>query len=246
MMARSVAIVFACLGLVGGGGPAMADAKTDPVGGKPTKSKKAKSKKAKPRGAPEATDDSMEVAESPKAAGPELSPSGQALMSRVSKMVYSEQRDATNTYLDKMSDGLAKLKRAIDSARDERDIVKLNCLNDRYLQIRAAMKLTHKLKRRMEKANQENKVAARNYLFAKILILFEKVEIKIKQANTCDGKASELEGKTDVQVDTGDAEGAADPTTQTDVPVDPDADWIPFDIVFAGPLFRPPLASPNM
>jgi hypothetical protein len=108
------------------------------------------------------------------------------------------------------------------------------------------MKLTHKMKRRMEKAHQENKIAARNYLFAKILILFEKVEIKLKRANMCDGKSSQLDGKTDVQVDAGDGADAADPSKETDVPGDPDADWTLLDVAIVGPLFRPPLASPNM
>jgi hypothetical protein len=168
-----------------------------------------------------------------------------ALLARVSKLSFLEQNKGVKTSLKMMRKAARALSKQIQAARADRDIVKINCLNDKYLQIRAARKLTRKFYKKMLTAQKAVDHSTRNHEFAKIVILTEKVRIKIEESKNCDGKSSELLGTTEVSAEkTDDAAGAKDPSKATDVPQDPDP-YTSIEITPAGPLFRPPLASPS-
>lgn len=169
----------------------------------------------------------------------------QALLERVSKLSFPEQNKGVKLNLKMMAKAAAQIQKKIQAAHADRDIVKINCLNDKYLQIRAADKLTRKFHKKMLEAQKAADHSTRNHEFAKIAILAEKVRVKIEESKTCDGKSSELLGQTEVSTEKAeDAEGAKDPSKATDVPGDPDP-YTSMEITPAGPLFRPPLASPS-
>lgn len=143
---------------------------------------------------------------------------------------YQEQLTQSNVYLAKMNRIAKRVKKLISRARAEKDIIKLNCLNDKRAQIEGSIRVGRKFKRNLLLPTVQNDVGARNHEFSKLTITYQKVVVLGQEAEACIGEEIAYIGKTLVQLDVDEGIPQTDPTVE---------------LPPALPVIRPPLASPT-
>jgi hypothetical protein len=114
-------------------------------------------------------------------------------------------------------------------ARKEKDVIKLNCVNDKLLQLKQLMNIADQARTNLEEAIARKDEEARYHEFGRITIASQQAQVLGSEAENCVGEDLTFLGPTQVIVD--EPELPDDPT----VPVGPD-----FPIV--EPL---PVASPQ-
>ena len=140
-----------------------------------------------------------------------------------------------------LSDGVADLERRIKEARDDRDIVLLNCLNEKFSSVSALVKVTETARVLMEEAISRNNIQQSEHQFRKIVIARFKARQLLTEAGKCSGDEGAAAGSQEdpvVEVDnalegTTITEGAQDPNSDID---DPGIDDInPVDVIVESP-----------
>ena len=151
---------------------------------------------------------------------------------KTSRLSGSEQIAQAQQYLASMNTILGQVNKLADRARQEKDIIKLNCVNDKLVQVKGSINVGEGIYKTLQAANARNDQAERDHEFAKLTITYQKVTVLRQEAEACIGEEIAYVGKTrvDIQVD-------PDVTRQGDPTVEPPPEL---------PVFRPPVASPFM
>ena len=140
-----------------------------------------------------------------------------------------EQLSQAEAYLLKMKAILDHMGRLADRARTDRDIIKLNCVNDKLIQAKGNLNLAEQSRDALKIAAARNDEGSRNHEFAKLTITFQKVTVLGQEAETCIGEEISYVGTTRVEIEVDKNIPQEDPTVQPPPAV---------------PVVRPPLASP--
>ena len=74
------------------------------------------------------------------------------------------------------------LEKLAKKARADKDIIKLNCVNDKLIQIKGNMNLAERLHGNLKTAVARNDDGARNHEFAKLTITYQKVVVLGQEA----------------------------------------------------------------
>ena len=150
---------------------------------------------------------------------------------KASQLSAEEQLRQSEEYLKKMRITLHKVKKTAKRARKDKDIIKLNCVNDKLIQIKGNMRLAEQAKDALRAAAARKDLGARNHEFAKLTIMYQKVTVLGQEAEACIGEEIAYIGQTKVLVSVSpDIPTAVDPSTGYTIPL---------------PAVRPPLASPD-
>lgn len=116
-----------------------------------------------------------------------------------------------------------------DQARKKRDILKLNCLNDKLLQVRGLLTVATQSVAELDTAVAANDVGGIRHQFTRMTILHEKAIVLATEGENCVGEDASYVGATRVDVE-------IDPNIPEEDPTQPQ---LPLPDVT-----RPPAASP--
>ena len=113
------------------------------------------------------------------------------------------------------------------TARKQKDVIKLNCINDKYLQIKSLLNISDEAASRLDVAILGKDEEGRYHEFTKFTISVEKVKALRGEADACVGEELTYLGDTIVDVD------------KPEIPDDPTAED-PFDDVIEPPAYASP------
>ncbi|MBW2736275.1 MAG: hypothetical protein JRH20_28135 [Deltaproteobacteria bacterium] len=170
------------------------------------------------------------VSAQPEAAKPAATPDAEVKFRKGSQLTVAEQLTQSQNYLTKMKVVQARAEKLAKRARTDKDLIKLNCVNDKLIRIKGSLRVAEGNGNTLRIAASRNDDGARNHEFSKLTILFQKVTVLGQEAEACIGEEITYVGKAKVTVEI-DPEvlKAGDPTTEPPPPL---------------PVIRPPIASP--
>jgi hypothetical protein len=148
---------------------------------------------------------------------------------QVANLTPQEMLDQGQDDLKQMQKGLQRVVQLQELARKQNDIIKLNCVNDKLVQIKAAINIAETSMTDLHEAIARNDDGARQHAFTKLTITNQKVQVLVTEAENCIGSDLSFVGATQVDVE-------IDPNIPTEDPTQPPIPVPPTD--------RPPLASP--
>lgn len=153
--------------------------------------------------------------------------------------------------LDEMRQALARALEVLTKARESKDVIRLNCVNEKLTPMKGILKIAEDsfigLQENIATGNRE----AAGYEFSKIKIAHEKISTLLVQAVNCVGAEATYSGDTELTVDVdsdiaggdpyyGDPQILVDPT-QTTVDGEPGEEAVGEE---PNVVVRPPVASP--
>lgn len=151
--------------------------------------------------------------------------------SQASEISPAQQRARATQYLTEINTIKRRVRQLASRAREQKDLIKLNCLNDKLLQIRGSQRLAEQSDGQLTDAIRRGDDEGRHHEFSKLTIIYQKVTVLGQEAEACVGDEISYVGETQVTVEIDPTvEGQGDPT---EVPPDP------------LPAVRPPIASPT-
>jgi hypothetical protein len=131
--------------------------------------------------------------------------------------------------LGKMQDILKRVVQLQEVARKQKDIIKLNCVNDKLVQIKGNMNVAETANTAMNEAMARGDDAQRGHEFTRVGLVFQKVQVLGTEAENCIGEDLTFIGQTEVKVEVDPGLPETDPTKEpTPEPV----------------IERPPVSSP--
>ncbi len=129
-------------------------------------------------------------------------------------------------YRANMDKVMVELQGLIDQARKQKDIIRLNCLMDKLMQVKANMNIADQAMQKLQEAVTRRDDGAALHEYTRITIVNQKVQVLQNEGQTCVGAELNYIGATRVEVEAPDLpEGVTDPTLEPP------------------PLERPPFAS---
>lgn len=132
-------------------------------------------------------------------------------------------------YRSKMNDVVARLQSHVEGARKQKDLIRLNCLMDKLVQVKANLNIADQALQAVQEAIARRDEGASMHEYTRLTIVHQKVQMLGSEAEACIGEDLSFVGATRVDVD-------IDPS----VPNDPYGAPAP-----ARPeVVRPPYASP--
>jgi hypothetical protein len=103
--------------------------------------------------------------------------------------------------VDKMNDILNKVIHHLQGAREEKDIVKLNCVNEKLTSIKGLLRIaTQSVVTLLENVARKDQVASQQE-YSKIMIAHQKCEQLAAESEACVGELAVYSGETTVTMD---------------------------------------------
>lgn len=150
--------------------------------------------------------------EPPRPSDPELS------FNKSSQLTTQEQLTQAGNYLTRMQETLNYVTVLSDRARKEKDIIKLNCVNDKLIQIKGTLRLAEQFRDALRMAANSGDENARNHEFSKLTITYQKVVVLQQEAEACAGEEIAYVGATRVELDVDPEITQSDPTVTSPSP----------------------------
>ena len=100
--------------------------------------------------------------------------------------------------LVRMESSSAAVRKQLGSAREQRDVVKVQCLNDKLSQIDVAIRSARDRRQSLQAAVNRNDVELSNHEFTILTVLRQRVEQLVAEANQCIGEEAAFVGDTRV------------------------------------------------
>jgi hypothetical protein len=144
------------------------------------------------------------------------------------KLSPSQMRDEAEGYMPEMERGSSGVRHMLTEAREQRDVVKTLCLNDKLNQIDVATRSARDRMPNLRGAAEKNDTDRARHEFTVIQVLRDRVRSLVAEANQCIGEETGFVGESQVTVE-------IDPT----IPDDPST--FPQEPVLSQP---PVIASP--
>ena len=141
----------------------------------------------------------------------------------------SDQIDQAGRYVAKMREIQVRVNQLAARARRRKDIVQLNCINDKLQQLRGNQSVAEQSLDSLNRQSTQADEGARNHEFAKVTLTHQKALVLGQEAEICIGEELRYAGATEVDV-------SVDPNLPQEDPTEsPEEELV---------LERPPMASP--
>jgi hypothetical protein len=154
-------------------------------------------------------------------------PDTNAGLARQVTLTPAQQLQETDTYLTRMESARSVVRRLLEEARKQRDVVKTLCLNDKLNQIDVAQRSARERRQSLDLAVKRDDADLSSHEFTILGVLRQRVEQLTAEANQCIGKDADILGETST-------------VTQIDPTIPEDPAFYPPVIVIMEP---PPSAS---
>jgi len=129
-----------------------------------------------------------------------------------------------------MNQAAGTVRRQLDGAREQRDVVKSLCLSDKLSQIDVATRSAKDRQTSLQAAALRNDAELSNHEFTMLTVLRQRTEQLIAEANQCIGEDLAFVGQTQVSTEFPNLPGE----DSTDYPpLDPPFVWVPPIVVSA-------------
>lgn len=149
---------------------------------------------------------------------------------KASKLSDQRKLGLATTYLSEMKGVLSNVLGILKSARDEKDVIKVNCVNERLTSIKGLIRISEQADITLQESVAKGEKDTATHEFHKISISHQKIKILKTEAEQCVGELAFAVGKTTVEVEVDDNLVPDQDPTQVDLP--------------DTPVVRPPAASP--
>ncbi|MGC9042426.1 MAG: hypothetical protein ACP5KG_01075 [Myxococcota bacterium] len=146
------------------------------------------------------------------------------------KLSDKEMLQKSQEYIKKMKGIYKEILSLLEDARKEKDVVKINCINENLTAIKALLKIAEQSDVALQEAVIKKDEIVAQHEYEKVEIAYQKAKSLNQEANACAGKISMTPGETKVEVEEPKDITERDPTEE------PKKDIIVVE--------RPPRASP--
>lgn len=141
-----------------------------------------------------------------------------AIAADSAKLSAKEKQKRAESMVSEIGDSQKRATELLGEARKAQDIFQLNCINERFHQIKGLGKVSGDSQKGMWEAMAEGKDDLATHFFTKIAVAHQKVLILRAEVEQCLGATAIYTGKTEVKVeveggDDGTTDPTADPTT---------------------------------
>ncbi|MEO1480484.1 MAG: hypothetical protein AAFU77_00145 [Myxococcota bacterium] len=143
----------------------------------------------------------------------------------------SEKSTQASAYISNMKSTLRRVLQFLEEAREERDVVKLNCINEKLTAVKGLLRVSEASDLTLQEALARRDSDSADHEYEKIAIAARKIERLRAESEACVGELAVYSGETSVEVLV---------TGEPPAPADPASSPIPVDVVV-----RPPAASPS-
>lgn len=113
----------------------------------------------------------------------------------------ADQVQAAETYLQNMESTRENIRRDLEDARQQRDVVKTLCLNDKLNQLDVAIRSATERKRGLDLAASRGDADLANHEFTILSVLFQRGQQLDAEAKQCIGKEVGFVGESSTTVD---------------------------------------------
>lgn len=151
-------------------------------------------------------------------AGPAAPEPGPALSKQVD-LSPADQLGQAQSFLNRMETIRNSVRRSLEEARQQRDVVKTLCLNDKLNQIDVALRSANERKRSLELAAKRSDQDLANHEFTILNVLYQRTQQLDAEAKQCIGKEIGFVGESSVTVEVDPNMPTEDPTEYPTPPV---------------------------
>jgi hypothetical protein len=116
--------------------------------------------------------------------------------------------------LSKMQDVLKRVVQLQEVARKQKDIIKLNCVNDKLVQVKGNMNVAEGANTSMNEAMARGDDAGRAHEFTRVGLVYQKIQVLGTEAENCIGEDLTFIGQTEVKVEVDPSIPETDPTRE--------------------------------
>jgi len=114
----------------------------------------------------------------------------------------------------------------LDTARQERDIIRVTCLNDKLTQVNANIETLERRIEALQSASERQDESARNHEYTVVVVLDQKFQVLEQEANQCVGQDLFETGATRVVTEVEENTTSIDPSL-VEVPDTDSSNYIP-------------------
>jgi hypothetical protein len=134
----------------------------------------------------------------------------------------AEKQTTTEEKLGEMRAALKRVTEILGEARASKDIVQLNCVNEKLTQVKGLLRISEDASVKMYDAIASNAQDVINHEFTKIVVAHQKTQILRAQAEQCVGELSVYTGETEIVVEIDEDISDRDPTEPEGPPPGPE------------------------
>jgi hypothetical protein len=114
-----------------------------------------------------------------------------------------------------MNRASAELQAMVEQARKQKDVIRLNCVMDKHVQVKANMNIADKAIQKLEEAVTKKDEGAALHEYTYITIVNQKVQVLQSEGQTCVGAELNYIGATRVEVEAPELpQGVTDPSLE--------------------------------
>ncbi len=99
-----------------------------------------------------------------------------------------EMQSQAEQYKGEIASGVTTIDQMATHAKDDRDVIKLNCLNDKLVQAKANQNLAEQAAGDLEQAVAQNDSGAAMHKYTSITIVNQKMQVLLAESNECVGE----------------------------------------------------------
>ena len=148
----------------------------------------------------------------------------------VDQVPDEEKAKQASTAVARMKTILSKVIKYLSEARDENDVVKVNCLNEKLTAIKGLLNVAEKAEVKVADAVARRDTGDAAHEFDKVMVAKSKTEQMLSESEACVGELAVYSGDTDIQTE-----------VDEDIAGAPDAS----SVVFVGDTGSPYRADPD-
>ncbi len=139
-------------------------------------------------------------ADEPDASGDQV-PEVDLPMQKQAQLSPKEMAKKSDSLIEEMKGMLKRVLQLQQTARKQKDIIKLNCVNDKLLQLKQLLNIADAARNNLTEAITLQNEPERYHQYGQITIAHEKGAVARDEAEACIGEELIFVGPTEVQVD---------------------------------------------
>src|SRR5262249_47161579 len=137
------------------------------------------------------------TAQAPTGVAPQV-PDANAGLTRQVNLTPAEELSQTDAALARIDSSRTVVRRMLETARAQRDVVKTLCLNDKLNQIDVAIRSARERRQSLEAAANRNDADLANHEFTILSVLRQRTDQLTAEANQCIGQEAGFVGESAV------------------------------------------------
>lgn len=122
-------------------------------------------------------------------------------MEKQAKLSPKKMRDTSEELIGAMKQMLERVIAVQQVARKQKDVIRLNCVNDRLLQVKKLLNIAESSRNDLVEAIAADNERERYHQFSKVRISHERVSVLRDEAEACVGEELVFIGPTEVEVE---------------------------------------------